>query len=871
MRFCAGAFFVQNAVVEEVPANDEDVYILVNGSETMTSLEAGQRYILRLSNSSSANWAVSNAVAATLSATSGVSVNLSAKSAGSVTVTATVNDKTYTCALQIIKKGGEIEVPPDNGETNAPNVSFTNLSAYKVLVCRDGLSAEITTVEAGDTKTVYVSPGSNEITFHFRYSYCIVDDDDNGTIWMDATDNGAYTYPVDSADIAQGVVQINIPAPKNPQFNAAYLKVENQSTQPVSLYNGNTQQKLYGQEKYYIQPGHSGVYAIPPDASFEGFSVGASPSFAIAVAPFYVVSGALYTCEFVGTDLPVNIHEEIQLGEMWADGVGTITFEANGGTVSYPMETRLLEESDMPKPTRQGYCFVGWYIDSELQHTVVYPYMVITDITLYAKWTENIDTIYTVRHFKQDTDRIGYTLTETESLTGIMGADTDAKAMIYTGFTANPFEQVPISADETTVIDIYYDRNEYTVTFNANNGTADSQTQTFYYGIEEKLKDTMFFNPGYTFLGWATSKADNPVYNNKADFLIDSQNPTDITLYAIWLCGIIVTADTIESIDLSDITDEYTIKVTGNISQSTLQTLADKIKTAKTAINLDLSEATGLMAISSIGGSTSSDSKSIFADCRLLNSVVLPEMLEVIGSYAFAECNIKSVVIPAGVQTIGDYTFAYCSNLEAVEIDGTETIGNDAFYNCENLKTIVLKNTKTIYSRAFSGCSNLEAVEIDGVETVKNDVFYNCESLKTVVLKNTKTIDRTVFKDCINLSSVTMKLIGTIKNEAFENYTSLSFITIDAESIGSCAFKGCTSLIAVVIGKNVNLINNIGDGCFYGCTQLISVRFEDTEGWHPKWRYYNGDADILYTIDVTNATDNVSTFKQYVNYYLYKK
>ncbi|MBD5407209.1 MAG: leucine-rich repeat protein [Treponema sp.] len=740
--FALGLFSCKT-VVEEVPANDEDVCILVNGSETMTSLEAGQQYILRLSNSSSANWAVSNDSAATLSAKSGVSINLSAKSAGSVTVTATVNDKTYTCALQIIKKGGEIEVPPDNGEINAPNVSFTNLSAYKVLVCRDGLSAEITTVEAGDTKTVYVSPGSNEITFHFRYSYCIVDDNDNGTIWMDATDNGAYTYPVDSVDIAQGVVPINIPAPKNPQFNAAYLKVENQSTQPVSLYNGNTQQKLYSQEKYYIQPRHSGVYAIPPDAPFEGFSVGASPSFAIAVAPFDVVSGALYACVFSAGGLLTDVSEEIRLGEMWA---------------------------------------------------------------------ENTDTNYTVRHFKQDTDRIGYTLTETESLTGIMGADTDAKAMIYTGFAANPFEQVPISADETTVIDIYYDRNEYTVTFYANNGTDDTQSQTFYYGIEEKLKDNMFSNSGYGFLGWATSETDNPVYNNKADFLIGSQDPTNITLYAIWFHGITVTDDTARSIDLSDITDEYTIKVTGNISQSTLQTLADKIKTAKTAINLDLSEATGITEISSIGGSTSSDSKSIFADCRLLNSVVLPETLEVIGSYAFTACNIKSVTIPAGVQTIG--------------------------------------------SRAFSCCYNLEAVEIDGAETLGDYAFYYCTSLKSVVLKNVTTIGYATFGDCKNLSSVTMEAVDSIGSYAFWDCKNLSSITIDAESIGFYAFDGCTFLTAVVIGKNVKSIDNTGKGCFNGCTQLTSVRFEDTEGW-----YYKSSYNYSYTLDVTNAATNASNFK----------
>lgn len=832
--FALGLFSCKTTV-EEVPTNDEDVYIIINGSETMTSLEVGQEYNLRLSNSSSATWSVNNSAAVTLSASSGVSVNLSAQAAGGVTVMATVDDKTYTCALQIIKKSSEPSGGNQNvGETNAPNVSFINLSAYKVVVCRDGLSAEIATVEAGGKKSMYVSPGANEIIFHFRYSYCIIDDDDCGTIWMDVADNGAYTYPVDSADIAHGVVKINIPAPKNPQFNAAYLKIENQSMQPVSLYNGNTQQKLYNQEKYYIQPGHSGVYNIPPDVPFEGFTLGTSPSSANAITSFDVVSGVLYTCEFAELGFSIDVTEEIRLGEMWADETYTVTFEANGGTVSYPIETTLLEESDVPNPTRQGYSFVGWYIDSELQHTIVYPYTVTADIMLYAKWLENTDTTYTVRHFKQNIDCTSYTLTETETLTGTMGAVSAAVAMTYIGFTADSFEQVPVSADGATAIDIYYDRNEYAVTFYANDGTDDTQTQTFYYGITQQLKSIMFSNPGYAFLGWATSKTDTPAYNNTADFLIDEQNPTDITLYAVWRPGIIVTADTIGSIDLSDITDDFTIKVVGNISQSTLQTLADKIKNTNASINLDLSEATGLMAISSIVGSTSSDSKSIFTDC-LLNSIALPETLEVIGSYAFAECSIKSVTIPASVQTIESRAFYHCSNLESVEIDGTETVEDCAFRWCENLSSVTMKSIGAIGSDAFAGCINLSSVTMESIGTIGSDAFAGCT----------------------NLSSVTMRSIGTIGKCVFLDCKSLSFIKIDAEAIGSKAFYGCYYLTDVVIGKNVKLIDNLEalSGCFARCSNLTTVRFEDTEGWYCVYGF-----NRIY-IDVTDVRNNANNLK----------
>ena len=854
--FALGLFSCKTAV-EEVPANDEDVYILVNGSETMTSLEAGQQYILRLSNSSSANWAVSNAVAATLSATSGVSVNLSAKSAGSVTITATVNDKTYTCVLQMIKKGGEIEVPPDNGETNAPNVSFTNLSAYKVLVCRDGLSAEITTVEAGDTKTVYVSPGSNEITFHFRYSYCIVDDDDSGTIWVDVADNGAYTYPVDSADIAQGVVQISIPAPKNPQFNAAYLKVENQSTQPVSLYNGNTQQKLYGQEKYYIQPGHLGVYAIPPDAPFEGFSVGASSSFAIAVAPFYVVSGAFYQCVFSEYSSTITTTEESCLREPF-----TVTFETNGGSEIPSITTRLLETTLIPPTTLEGYYFAGWYADMELQRVATFPHIMTADITLYAKWLENTNTPYTVFHFLQDTNRSTYTLKDTESLMGATSAATIASAKNYIGFTAKTFVQKTISADGSTVVNIYYDRNEYTVTFDANSGIGATTKQIFYYGIAQQLHSNLFTHSDYTFIGWAVSATDNPVYSNQAELLIDENAPSNITLYAAWFYT--VTDSNIEDMDLTNIqADAYTIKVKGGITQNTFATLASKIKNSTAvSINLDMTEATGITTITADDNATS-----LLVGCPL-NLVSLPKMLEIIEDNAFANCSITSINIPVTVKTIGEYAFSDCSKLVSVEIGGAETIGYRAFANCTSMTSASLKSVGSIGKEAFFCCRKLESLKIDKAETIGDNAFASCTSIESVTIKRVVTISSNVFYGA-NLSALTIEVVGiieayafpsslqsiviksvkSIKDSAFANCTKLSSVIIEAASdisITADTFKNCESLVSLTlksvgsIGDNafkysnltsvtIESVGTIGSSAFSYCKELESIKIDGLE------------------------------------------
>lgn len=837
--FVLGLFSCNVSIEDDDSPDEENVRILLNDSESApaAAVEVGQKNSLRLSNNASAVWTVSGTASATLSASSGTLVYLTARTAGSVTVTAaTENGRKYTRELRITAK----DTAPN--EDNEPNVSFINRSAYRVSVCRDDLTNEIAVVGAGGTKSVYVSPGRGEITFHFRYSYCVIDDADSGTVWMAAADSSVYTYAVDSVDVASGVVPIQIPAPKNPTFRDSYLVVENISEQPVSLYNKNTQHKLYNQEKYYIQPQHSGVYSIQPDAPFEGFSLKSS-SAESPVSPFYAESGVVYKCEFDGSGAAAVATEYVRQRELY-----TVTFEANGGTEISSVETSLLNEPSMPAPEKQGYQFAGWYTDSGFQQPVEYPYAVNADTSLYAKWIESGDTAYTVRHYQQNTDFESYTLTKTEPRTGTTGAPTAATALSYKGFTARPFEQKPIAADGTTVveiyydrseytvnhyqqntdcqtytlirtelltgtldaptaakadvyegftarpfgqkpiaengktvidiyydrneytytvnhyqqnidcktytlaktetltgmmgtmtaatkgsykgfsaksfkqklisadekiiIDIYYDRNTYTVTFNQNIGTGGSKTQIFYYGVPQRLNKNTFSYLGYTFIGWAKSKTGDIVYDDQAEFY--GEYTSGVTLYARWFYGVIsANADTVGNIDLTDIMSECTIKVVGAISQSTLTTLADKMKYKENLlVNLDLSEAV-LEAISS------PSSLGIFYACPLY-SIVLPETLKTIGRYALSCCDTLTSVEITGVETIGAWAFCNCDNLESVKIDGAEIVGSCAFYRCTSLTSVIIgKNVRALgesYSNCFDYCTALTSVQFEDTE-----------------------------------------------------------------------------------------------------------------------------------------------------------
>jgi uncharacterized repeat protein (TIGR02543 family) len=82
-----------------------------------------------------------------------------------------------------------------------------------------------------------------------------------------------------------------------------------------------------------------------------------------------------------------------------------------------------------------------------------------------------------------------------------------------------------------------FERQKYTVTFNANNGTGTMGTQEFEYGIAEKLNASTFTRPGYTFLGWSTkNNTETAAYSDQQSITKISSDSTvkNVTLYAVW-------------------------------------------------------------------------------------------------------------------------------------------------------------------------------------------------------------------------------------------------------------------------------------------------------------------------------------------------
>ena len=112
---------------------------------------------------------------------------------------------------------------------------------------------------------------------------------------------------------------------------------------------------------------------------------------------------------------------------------------------------------------------------------------------------------YTVMHYYQNLeDGSQYTMDQKiVELTGDIDAYTQAVANNKTGFRCKGIPQTTIAADGTTKVEIYYDREYYTVVFDVNGGINGPEPIYAKYGTTFKVSDIQQPNrKGYVFEGW---------------------------------------------------------------------------------------------------------------------------------------------------------------------------------------------------------------------------------------------------------------------------------------------------------------------------------------------------------------------------------
>ena len=228
----------------------------------------------------------------------------------------------------------------------------------------------------------------------------------------------------------------------------------------------------------------------------------------------------------------------------------------------------------------------------------------------------------------------------------------------------------------------------------------------------------------------------------------------------------------------------------------------------------------------------------VFSGCTNIKSLILPNTLTAIKSYALSKTLLVSISIPASVETIEEYAFEGCEALTSIEIPASvEKIGELAFYGCTSLQTVTFKKgsqLKTIEMSVFGHCKALASIEIPAsVETIVGNAFYGCTALASIEIPaSVETIGRNVVNGCTSLKTVTFEKgskLKMIQYNTFRDCTSLTTIEIPAsvETVEANAFNGCTSLKTVTFEKGSQLLMVDGyymdNGAFVGCRALTTV------------------------------------------------
>lgn len=93
-----------------------------------------------------------------------------------------------------------------------------------------------------------------------------------------------------------------------------------------------------------------------------------------------------------------------------------------------------------------------------------------------------------------------------------------------------------------------------------------------------------------------------------------------------------------------------------------------------------------------------------FFGCINLNSITIPDKINMIEGWAFAQCiGLKAIKIPGSVTEIDDIAFKCCVSLETVILgEGVQIIGDQCFEWCTGIETITIPKTiEHIGKRAF--------------------------------------------------------------------------------------------------------------------------------------------------------------------------
>lgn len=201
-----------------------------------------------------------------------------------------------------------------------------------------------------------------------------------------------------------------------------------------------------------------------------------------------------------------------------ADGQHTviINYVFENGKQAAPSWTATLAEGSNLEQTVTSPTVVGYKPDQATFNVSVNN---ITENKTYTVTYRPANVGFTVNHYLQNVADNNYTLNVSERHDGFTESEVgDGLAETYPGFAALLYNtKAKVAADGSTVVEIYYDRNYYMMSFNLDGGYG---VEPIYARFGASVKVENPTKPGYTFNGWeptvpTTVPAENTTHKAK--------------------------------------------------------------------------------------------------------------------------------------------------------------------------------------------------------------------------------------------------------------------------------------------------------------------------------------------------------------------
>lgn len=548
----------------------------------------------------------------------------------------------------------------------------------------------------------------------------------------------------------------------------------------------------------------------------------------------------------------------------------TVTFDTCGGDKMDSITTSII--SSEPIPTRGGYTFLGWYFENTYINKVTFPYEVTQNITLYAKWGENLPT------------SISFVVSAEGVLTEVNGISETNNVVIIPNQVNNV--EVKEIKKELFLNNIYIEKLVIPE-------TVTTLGYRMCYGCtnlkEVNLPDNISVIPDYAFEKCTLLEKINipqSLVQIRNDAFAESgikefiapDSFKEIWGYAFKDCKNLEKVDLNKTTSIGDMSFENCTKLSSIVLPNTLVELGTYVFSGCTLLN-NIKMPSNPIEITNTfiyGSGYYNDAKNwengilyvdnylITTNNDLLNqqSINVKEGTIVIAINAFTNNgkNLKSIVLPEGLKIIGSSAFSSLYSLSQINIPSSViSIGNNAFGS-----TDLYENQSNWENGGFYidnwllAVDNVKMTEFTvkegtvGVSDGKSDTSLfptKATSISSLTLPSTlKYIGNRSFARLKITSLELPETLETMKEGAFMTCAFLESVNledcINLKSIGNQAFSNC-AIKEITIPSNVLVM---GELIFNhnSVDLLVHCQFsEKPEGWNNNWDYtYSTKAKI---------------------------